>query len=165
MKKALYLFILSTLFLVSCGESIDSSSDNKTNPSCPNTILPDSSTNHNSDQNIQSYPDDYCIYPQTIILNEIRYDMIVDLTDSLNYELGQLIGHIIHENFLEEYIELYPNLIPVVDNYMHNSFTNDMIEIYSVREMDNSQYLALKIISEGNIVHTELFKSNLEWEE
>ena len=86
--------------------------------------------------------------------------MIVDLTNSLNYELDQLIGHIIHEDALAQYKELYPNLIPVINNAMHNAYTNNMIEIYSVKEMDKTQYLSLKIKTRGNIVHTELFKAN-----
>lgn len=86
--------------------------------------------------------------------------MIVDLTNPLNYELDQLRGYIIHEDFLATYNGLYPNLIPVINDYMCDLYTNSMIEIYSVKEMYVAQYLALKVISEGNIEHTELFKSN-----
>ena len=145
------------MFLVGCNETNYSSLDNQQNSSFSFVSLPDSSQNTPS-----SYdnPDDYGVYSQTIIVSEIRYDMVIDSTNSLNYELDQLIGHIIHEDFLKTYKELYPNLIPVIDNYMYNSFTNNMIEIYSIKEKDIKQYLALKIITKGNIVHTELFKAN-----
>ena len=162
MKKALFLLIIYLFFLVSCTASNVPTSNNQTNSSNSSSTLYSSNTSEDTSQSIpQSVnPKDYAYYPQTIIINKIRYDMIVDLTNSMDYELDQLIGHIIHEDSLTKYYELYPNLIPVVDNYMHNSFTNDMIEIYSVKNMDTTKYLALKIISEGNIVHTELFKSN-----
>lgn len=141
MKKKLLFSLLGILFLVGCNVDNSSSSDNQ----------PDSS------QNIPSYtnPIVYDVYPQTIIVNGIRYDMIVDLTNPLNYELNQLIGHIIHEEFLESYKGLYPGLIPVIDNSVQSSYTNNMIEIYSVKEMDITQYLAIKING-----HTELFKAN-----
>lgn len=58
--------------------------------------------------------------------------MIIDLNNSLQFELDKLIGHIIHEDMLDQYKSSYPNLIPVVNNYMKNSFTNNMIEIYLV---------------------------------
>ena len=157
MKKSIIFLALGTLLLVGCNETNYSSLDNQQNSSSSFVSLPDSSQNTPS-----SYdnPDDYGAYPQTIIVNEIRYDMVIDSTNSLNYELDQLIGHIINEDFLKTYKELYPNLIPVIDNYMHNSFTNNMIEIYSIKGKDIKQYLALKIITKGNIVHTELFKAN-----
>lgn len=156
MKKLLFSLVLSTLFLVGCNGTNYSSSDNQPNSSFSSVSLPDSSQNTPSYDN----PDDYGVYPQTIIVSEIRYNMVIDSTNSLNYELDQLIGHIIHEDFLTTYKELYPNLIPVIDNYMHNPYTNNIIEIYSVKEKDLTQYLALKIITIGNIVHTELFKAN-----
>lgn len=109
---------------------------------------------------LYSIPDDNIIYPQTFFVNEIRYDMVIDLNHSLQFELDQLIGHIIHEDMLEQYESSYPNLIPVVNNYMKNSFTNNMIEIYSVKDMDKAQYLALKIIGRGNIIKNELFQAN-----
>ena len=157
MKKSIIFLALGTLFLVGCNETNYSSLDNQQNSSFSFVSLPDSSQNTPS-----SYdnPDDYGVYPQTIIVNEIRYDMIIDSTNSLNYELDQLIGHIIHEDFLTTYKELYPNLIPVINNYMHNSLTNNMIEIYSVKGKDVTQYLALKIITKVNIIQTELFKAN-----
>ena len=155
-EKKLYFLVFCTLFLVSCNLDNSSSSNNKTDSMYPSLTVSESSFNTPSSDN----SNDYGIYPQTIIVNEKRYDMIVDLNSSLNYELDKLIGHIIHEDYLTIYNELYPNLIPVIDNYMHNSYTNNMIEIYSVKEMDMTQYLALKIITEGNIVQTELFKAN-----
>ena len=156
MKKSIIFLALGTLLLVGCNETNYSSLDNQQNSSSSFVQLPDSSQNTPS-----SYdnPDDYGAYPQTIIVNEIRYDMVIDSTNSLNYELDQLIGHIINEDFLKTYKELYPNLIPVIENNF--KCTDNKICIYTIKKANDSsemkEYLAIKFRI-VNVIKIEIFK-------
>lgn len=109
---------------------------------------------------VHSNPDETIIYPQTLVVNGLTYNMIVDMNHSLIYELDELIGHIIREEILEQYNADYPNLVPVVDNFVKNKYTNNMIEIYTVKNKNSKQFLAIKIVMEGNIVNTEIFEAS-----
>lgn len=145
MKKA---FLISLLMMSSFVSSCDWKNSSQT--STPNT---------SQNSPIYSTLIYTVIIPQTIVLNDITYNMIIDIDHTLVYELDQLIGHIIHEDALPKYTEDYPNLLPVIDNQIKNQFSNDMIEIYSVKDKDIIQYLAINIDKWSN-TNTELFKAD-----
>lgn len=126
MKKHYVWFVLVSLFLTGCTKD----GDLGTSSSMP------------------SYDDPYeenIIIPQSFFIDNKVYNLIIDLNHSIYFELDELYGHIIHEDMLEQYNECYPNFIPVIDNQMRNPFTSNMIEIYTLKDMDKAQYLSLKM--------------------
>lgn len=115
-----------------------------------------------SKKSVDINPNETIVYPQTIVVNSITYNMIVDTHHTLIYELDELIGHIIKEEAVEQYKLDYPNLIFVVNNFIKNEYTNNMIEIYTVKNKNPQQFLAIRIVMSGNIVSTEIFEARKE---
>ena len=161
MNKKIYIFgLLFLIFIIT--------SCNQSNTSNLNSSFDDSSYQYsisgNSDyllSSIYNSNDDGVInfiIPQSFIINDMEYEMVIDY-DTSSIVIDKLIGHIIYEKDLSTYLDENPNLIPVIENNF--KCTNNRICIYTIKKANDSsemkEYLAIKFRI-VNVIKIEIFK-------